>query len=188
MYRRSTLRVGDLLLSIRGTVGRVCRIPVKLNGANVTHRTHLGSLRSIGGLCRNLPPLSQHTEAPRKRNEVVAVRGVNIGDLRALQVALPPRAEQEEIVRRVGTLFKLADCIEKRVAAATLRADKLTQSILAKALRGELVPTEAELARHGGREYEPASVLLERISAARTVGSLSSAKPTRKSRKVSAHV
>jgi type I restriction enzyme S subunit len=58
---------------------------------------------------------------------------------------------------------RLADAIEKRVAAATLRAEKLTQSILAKAFRGELVPTEAELARREGREYEPASVLLERI-------------------------
>ncbi len=28
---------------------------------------------------------------------------------------------------------------------------------------GELVPTEAELARAEGRDYEPASVLLERI-------------------------
>jgi type I restriction enzyme S subunit len=42
----------------------------------------------------------------------------------------------------------------------TKRADKLTQAILAKAFRGELVPTEAELARKEGRDYEPASVLL----------------------------
>jgi type I site-specific restriction endonuclease len=39
----------------------------------------------------------------------------------------------------------------------------LPQSILAKGFRGELVPTEAERARREGREYEPASVLLERI-------------------------
>lgn len=81
--------------------------------------------------------------------------------------AQPPKictlSEQHEVVRRVEALFKLADAIEKRVAAATARADKLAQSILAKAFRGELVPTEAELARAEGREYEPASVLLERI-------------------------
>jgi type I restriction enzyme S subunit len=76
-----------------------------------------------------------------------------------------PLAEQHEIVRRVEALFQLADAIEKRVAAATARADKLTQAILAKAFRGELVPTEAELARRKGRAYEPASVLLERIKA-----------------------
>jgi type I restriction enzyme, S subunit len=47
------------------------------------------------------------------------------------------------------------------------RTEKLTQSILAKAFRGELVPTEAELARQEGRDYEPASVLLERIKGER---------------------
>ena len=58
-------------------------------------------------------------------------------------------------------LFKLADAIEKRVATA--RADKLTQSILAKAFRGQRVPTEAQLARQEHRTYEPASILLDRI-------------------------
>jgi hypothetical protein len=47
------------------------------------------------------------------------------------------------------------------------RVEKITQAILAKAFRGELVPTEAELARQEGRDYEPASVLLERIRAER---------------------
>jgi hypothetical protein len=35
---------------------------------------------------------------------------------------------QKEIVRRVETLFKLADEIEKRVEAATQHTDKLTQA------------------------------------------------------------
>jgi hypothetical protein len=37
------------------------------------------------------------------------------------------------------------------------------KSVLARAFRGELVPTEAELARVEGRDYEPASVLLEQV-------------------------
>jgi hypothetical protein len=45
--------------------------------------------------------------------------------------------------------------------------EKLMQAVLAKAFRGELVPTEAELARAEGRDYEPASALLERIRAER---------------------
>jgi type I restriction enzyme S subunit len=63
----------------------------------------------------------------------------------------------------VEALFQLADRVEQRVAAAAARAGKLTQAILAKAFRGELVPTEAELARREGREYEPAGALLERV-------------------------
>ena len=75
--------------------------------------------------------------------------------------------EQEEVVRRVKGLFKLADAIEKHVEGATKRADKLTLTVLAKAFRGELVPTEAELALKEGREYEQASKLLERIKTER---------------------
>jgi len=82
-------------------------------------------------------------------------------------LALPPFEEQREIVRRVEALFKLADMIEMKVITATRRADKLMQAILGKAFRGELVPTEAELAHREGRDYEPASVLLARIKAAR---------------------
>ena len=41
--------------------------------------------------------------------------------------------------------------------------ERLTQTILTKAFRGELVPTEAELARRENRSYEPASELLARI-------------------------
>ena len=84
-----------------------------------------------------------------------------------IDTRLPPLAEQHEIVRRVDALFKLADTIEARVAVATARADKITQAILAKAFRGELVPTEAELARQKRRDYESASALLARIRAAR---------------------
>jgi len=84
-----------------------------------------------------------------------------------LPLPVPPSDEQREIVRRVEGFFKFADAVEKRVEAATKRTEKLTQAILAKASRGELVPTEAELARREGRDYEPASVLLERIRAAR---------------------
>ena len=80
---------------------------------------------------------------------------------------LPPFAEQLEIVLRVESLFKLADAIEKRVAVGTAQAENLTQAILAKAFRGELVTTEAELAHREGRSYEPASALLAKIEAQR---------------------
>ena len=111
---------------------------------------------------------------------------VNTTQVRRLLVRVCPIAEQHEIVRRVEALFKLADTIEKRVEAATKRADKLTQAILAKAFRGELVPTEAELARREGRTYEPASALLERIRREREAkaGDITKVNPRHKARKV----
>lgn len=104
--------------------------------------------------------LSQFAPATAQKN-------INIRILNDMAMPTPPREEQKEIVRRVEALFKLADTIEQRVAAGKQRADKLTQSILAKAFCGELVSTEAELARREGRTYEPASALLERIKAER---------------------
>ncbi len=94
-----------------------------------------------------------------------AQKNINVEILRDVAVPLPPLAEQKEIVRRVEAMFKLADTVEKRVEGAKLRAEKLTRAILAKAFRGELVPTEAELARRERRPYESASELLARIKA-----------------------
>lgn len=87
--------------------------------------------------------------------------------VRKFPIPLPPLREQVEIAGRVDGLFTLIEALERRAAAARRAAEKLAESLLAKAFRGELVPTEAELARQEGREYEPASVLLERIQSER---------------------
>jgi type I restriction enzyme S subunit len=89
-------------------------------------------------------------------------------EILAFHVCLPPLAEQHEIVRRVEKLFAFADQIESRLKQAQAQVDRLTQSLLAKAFRGELVPTEAELARQQGRPYESANELLARIRATQT--------------------
>jgi type I restriction enzyme S subunit len=56
----------------------------------------------------------------------------------AYRVKVPDTEEQTEIVRRVEELFAFADTIEQKAAAALERVNNLTQSILAKAFRGEL--------------------------------------------------
>ena len=86
---------------------------------------------------------------------------------------VPPLAEQQEIARRVDQWFALADQIESRYKQAQQRVDRLSQAILAKAFRGELVATEAELAETQGRSFESADELLERLGRAtpnRTLG------------------
>ena len=74
-------------------------------------------------------------------------------------IALPPINEQTEIVHLVEQYFALADTLEKNLANAKQRVDNLTQSILAKAFKGELVPQDPN--------DEPADKLLDRIKAAR---------------------
>jgi type I restriction enzyme S subunit len=87
--------------------------------------------------------------------------------LRATAVLIPSLFEQQEIVRRVQGLFKLANAIEQRIEFSKTRVEKLTQITLTKAFSGKLVPTEAELARREGRSYESAGELLRRIRAER---------------------
>lgn len=107
------------------------------------------------------------SQIERAAHTTAGIHKVSQADISAILLPIPPLTEQAEIVRRVEALFKLADTIEKRVAAATARAEKLPQAILARAFRGELVPTEAELARRENRSYEPTSELLARIGSAR---------------------
>ena len=63
---------------------------------------------------------------------------INQTSIKNLIFKLPPLAEQAEIVRRVEALFALADDIEQQSRAAAERVVLLTQSVLAKAFRGEL--------------------------------------------------
>lgn len=72
-------------------------------------------------------------------------------------INLPTADEQAEIVRRVESLFALADQLEARYTSARAQIDRLTPSLLAKAFRGELVPQDPN--------DEPAAALLARIHA-----------------------
>jgi type I restriction enzyme S subunit len=92
-----------------------------------------------------------------------AQKNINLSILSEIPFPLPPLEEQEEIVRQVDKLFALADTLESHYLKAKARVDKLSQSVLAKTFRGELVITEAELAEKEGRDFESAEILLERI-------------------------
>lgn len=75
-----------------------------------------------------------------RENAKLAVNqaSINQKDVKSCKIELPSIYEQTEIVRRVEQLFVYADTIEKQLQNALERVDNLTQSILAKAFRGEL--------------------------------------------------
>jgi type I restriction enzyme S subunit len=92
---------------------------------------------------------------------------INVEDARAIPVALPPLQEQVEIVRLLRQAQEALAQIETVVNSASRAVEALPRAILSKAFSGTLVPTEAEVARLEGRDYEPASALLERIRASK---------------------
>lgn len=63
---------------------------------------------------------------------------IDIALFKLFPIPLPPIEEQNQIVHRIEELFAFAGNIEQRANIALDRINNLTQSILAKAFRGEL--------------------------------------------------
>ena len=101
------------------------------------------------------------------KSDGVSQSNINAQKLIAYPITVPPLPEQHEIVRRVEQLFAYADTIEKQVNNALARVNSLTQSILAKAFRGELTAQwRAENPELISGENS-AAALLEKIKAER---------------------
>ncbi|WP_205597674.1 restriction endonuclease subunit S [Paraferrimonas sp. SM1919] len=152
---------GDLLITKDGTIGR----------AAIVRTTEKFCINQSVAVCwlrstiMNRSYLEYVANSPYSQAFVkdkasgVAVQHLSIIDFAQCPVPVPPLEEQKEIVRLVDQYFAFADTIETQLDKARARVDNLTQSILAKAFRGELVPQDPN--------DEPADQLLERIKAAK---------------------
>jgi type I restriction enzyme S subunit len=72
---------------------------------------------------------------------------IKLPNITNLGIAIPPIEEQQEIVRRVESLFAKADQIEASYQKLKIKIEQLPQALLAKAFRGELVeqlPTDGD--------------------------------------------
>jgi type I restriction enzyme S subunit len=182
---KSKLKGGEILVVRSGAnTGDCCVFPHDFGEANCAD---LVITRPLSGLCAEYGALyvcSPTGQARLVRNETgIAQHHFNIAAMRVKAFPLPPFAEQQEIVRRVEALLALAGRIEARAAKAQVHVDRLSPSLLAKAFHGELVPTEAELARREGYTYEPASDLLNRLRVEHArANSCSHARGSRRSR------
>src|SRR5690554_5139002 len=179
-YRRSKVKQGDILVTIVGAIGRV---------GIVRDNTDANIARAVARISPNeslVHPFYVHCwlSSPTMQwwlvnsSKEVARKTLNLKELKTAPIPLPPLEEQTEIVRRVDQLFAHADRIEQQVNNALARVNNLTQSILAKAFRGELT----EQWRKDNPELisgeNSAEALLERIKAERAA-----VKPAKKTRK-----
>ena len=76
---------------------------------------------------------------------------------------LAPLAEQRRIVAEIEKQFTRLDASVAALKRVQANLERYRASVLKAACDGTLVPTEAELARSEGRDYEPADRLLSRI-------------------------
>jgi type I restriction enzyme, S subunit len=154
-----SVKVGDIIISRSGTVGEICVVPLEIGEAIISTNLIRVSLDDkvtfpnffcflFRGSTFILTQISNLCAGSTRDF-------LNQKILNSLIFPIPPLAEQQEIVRRIESLFKLADTIANQKSQIQNRLETLNQSILAKAFRGELVPQDPN--------DEPASVLLDRI-------------------------
>ncbi|OZC36780.1 hypothetical protein B9Q17_08330 [Marinobacter vinifirmus] len=166
--RKSQLQPGDLLIvRVGANRGDACVLPSifpQVNCANIVFA------RPQRGLS---PYLNLYFQSPLSQElllgtTVGGAQGViNTKSVAQTFLALPPVEEQTEIVRRVDQLFAHADRIEQQVNNALARVNNLTQSILAKAFRGELTEQWRKDNPERISGENSAEALLERIKAER---------------------
>lgn len=148
---------GDILISLVGTIGKVLILSKGVENGIINPRLVKLSLQPR--VSREF--IKYYLDSPyahdffRSYSHGGTMEILNLGILKELPICFPPFEEQEEIVKSIKGLFIISDKIEQGILEAKSRINNLTQSILAKAFRGELVPQDPN--------DEPASELLARI-------------------------
>jgi type I restriction enzyme S subunit len=82
-------------------------------------------------------------------------------------LALPPVSEQQRAVGAIESYLTKLDAAVVALDRVRANLKRYRASVLKAAVEGRLVPTEAELARKEGRDFEHASLLLDHILAER---------------------
>lgn len=164
VLRAGSLSRGDIIITTRGTLGNVASydesVPfdvVRINSGMLILRKLEPDLKNEFFKMLIASPLFQKLIEDQRSGSAQPQLPAKI--IREFNVSVPSLKEQFEIARRAEQLFAFADQLDTRVAAALMRIQHLTQSILAKAFRGELIPQDSN--------DESASVLLDRIKAQR---------------------
>src|SRR5690554_537967 len=177
-----SIRAGDVLICEGGEPGRCAiwdgRVEEQMVFQKALHRARVSDALLPEWLALNLKH-DADSLALQQLFTGTTIKHLTGKALKKYPLRVPPIKEQIEIVRRVDQLFAHADRIEQQVNKALARVNNLTQSILAKAFRGELT----EQWRKDNPELvsgeNSAEALLERIKAERAAV----AKPKRRKSK-----
>ena len=134
-FRRSLLKPGDLLMSIRGHVGRFAVVPPELDGANITQDTARLAIQGVSSVfVRECLRTEAFQRWMAKHTKGVAVRGINLGDVKQMPIILPSQGDQDRFARLAISVDKL----KSAHGASLAKLDALFASLQHRAFRGEL--------------------------------------------------
>jgi type I restriction enzyme, S subunit len=139
-YARSRLRGGDLVYSIRGSIGEVAIVPDELEGANLTQdAARVAYTASSDGpwlLCAlKAAAIFAQLEAGALG---ATIRGINIRDLKRALIPVPPLAEQEAIARRVMNETSKIDNLLAKIRTAVCQLQEFRTALISAAVTGKI--------------------------------------------------
>ena len=163
----------DVLISVSNSlalVGKVAQV------TNLPQKSTLGAFISLLRPSSGLDAKFYYYQmaSPEVQSEIrysasttTNISNISSGKLSAVTLEVPPLAEQHRIVVEIETQFTRLDASVAALRRAQANLKRYRASVLKAACEGRLVPTESELSRSEGRDYEPAGILLKRILAER---------------------
>lgn len=134
-YKRSRLSGGDILLSIRGTIGRLGLVPKELTGANITQDTARIRISCIETRNYVYQALQSDDLQTQIRDHIVgqAVKGINIRDVKRLKLLLPTeRRAQKYIAELLNTQDTAIQKAEQLIAAKARSSKAHMQRVFEK--------------------------------------------------------
>jgi type I restriction enzyme S subunit len=165
-------KADDIIVTCVGTVGEVAVVPP---GLRFSADRNLAAVR-VGESPAGVRYLAAVLSSPTYRNRLQKVSGstaqphLYLKDLRAIEVPLPNKHEQDRLVEELSAIEEARRRVLRSVQDAQARTTQLRRSVLAAAFSGQLVPQDPS--------DESASAMLEHIAAERAA-----AKPSRKKKK-----
>lgn len=115
-YARATLAAGDLLMSIRGHVGRLAVVPDSLAGANITQDSARLAIRGCESRFVMEAIRSPAVQAwMRQRVKGVAVQGINLADVKRIPIPQAPLPAQRAFAERAAACDRVAIAARARL-------------------------------------------------------------------------
>lgn len=106
------------------------------------------------------------------------VESVDVQKLKNYKIPVTSLENQAQIVKEIEARLSVCDAVEQQIKDSLTQAEALRQSILKKAFEGRLLSEVEIQACQQAPDYEPASVLLEKIKAEKEAN-----KPVKKTKK-----
>jgi type I restriction enzyme S subunit len=134
-YRRTFLEGGEVVITVRGTLGGVAVVPPPCRGFNVSREVAMLALVEPA-MARTVALFIASPAVQRwlmNRTKGIAYTGINIETLKALPIGVPPLKERERIVAEIERRMSISSEVEADVNQSLDRALSLRRAVLEKA-------------------------------------------------------